>query len=161
MYETFCSSYKFFAKLVERYHIPESDTYSEEMIQNIRSRICSILTKWIRKKFFELDTFTKEKIENFISGTLIEDGFTELSSVLEEIIQKHDEHEKNILCEYIQSIPKIPHIDPETSLYAAFLASDEKTIAEQLTLHDWNIFRRIKVSFSIVYTFMENVVNLL
>lgn len=157
MYETFCSSYKFFAKLVERYHIPESAGYSEGAIRELRLRICSILTKWIKKKFFGLDTFTKEKIELFISTTLADDGYSEMSSILEEIIQQKLEDEKRISNSFFQPIPKIPNVDSGESLYSAFLLSDEKLIAEQLTLHDWKIFCRIKVgNIELCFYFLKN-----
>lgn len=147
MYTTFCSSYRFFAKLVERYHVPESVGFSEGALRELHHRICDILAHWLSRRYFDLDTFTKDKISVFISGTLLRDGYTEEAKKLQQIIDQKLEEATQMSKELFQPLPDVHWGKITTqSLYDVFLSSNEEVIAQQLTLHDWNIYRRIRVS---------------
>lgn len=83
-----------------------------------------------------------------MKNSLIPDGYQSEVNEMEAIMNAKLEEEQALDAEFkkFEPIPKIQWNDINNdSLYRAFLDSDEKTIAEQLTLHDWNLFKRIQV----------------
>lgn len=155
MYDTFCTSSKFFSKLVERYSVDETSEYSqysEGAVRELRLRICDIIATWIEKRYLELDSTTVEQMKHFITVNLVNDGFAEQSEKLQSLIDAKRKQQENSLENgnaRFESIPKLEwnKVNGE-SLYQIFLSASEKTIAEQLTLQDWKIFKRIQVSRS-------------
>jgi hypothetical protein len=154
LYETFCGSKTLFGKLFERYQVPEKSEYSSGATRQLRIRITELICNWIQRKYQDIDLETIAAIEKFSQVQLVQDGFNQEATAIKSLLAKKLEESNRDLRENFQSIPPLVwHSNSSESLYRYFLDADETLIAQQLTIHDWNIFRRIQVSYRFSFAF--------
>jgi hypothetical protein len=141
-YQSFCEPWVLLNKLIERYHVPPSH---KDAMPTIRLRVCIVLKYWIEKQLFDLDVRTTERLRVFIGQVLLRDGQGEMAKRLMselEQIQTAREAERGSFVE----LPRLVVPDFDRSPAKLFVQFPSADIAQQMTMIESNMFRRIRPS---------------
>jgi hypothetical protein len=141
-YQSFCEPWVLLNKLIERYHVPPSH---KDAMPTIRLRVCIVLKYWIEKQLFDLDARTTERLRVFIGQVLLRDGQGEMAKRLMselEQIQTAREAERGSFVE----LPRLVVPDFDRSPAKLFVQFPSADIAQQMTMIESNMFRRIRPS---------------
>eukprot|EP01133_Synstelium_polycarpum_P017183 gene17183-20472_t len=144
-YQSFAPPRLLFTKLLERYTVPEWYTTNKPKISTIQQRVIVILKYWIVNQSSDFDQDLVDQIYYFIDNTLQSDGYSELSKVLRDILNKMVE-EREVKLELLFQMP--PRIqfkeDSVLSPIELFNEWSPLAIAQQLSLIDFSIFKEIE-----------------
>ena len=135
----------FFAKLLQLFYLPAE--YCPHSPQESQQRVISVLRQWVMYRYEDIDPTTRDIISDFIQDTLPAE-FPREAHELSQTVDKMRAVEQQRL-EADQFLPILPlqwHDSVQPSIYQYFLGADESIIAEQLTLHDWNLFQFLRSS---------------
>lgn len=152
MFRAFTTEEKLWLKLVERFHVPESENPVTK--QKIQVRLCIFVKNWVEKVSADLHENTRKMIMNFLENDLAEENFTMLRDAIKKLLENPKVREDAMP----EGKPPPPHL-PKNILKDKFgiMDLDELEIARQLTLQSFAIYRKIQVS--IIYLFFSKSVS--
>uniref|UniRef100_A0A6B2KZ29 Ras-GEF domain-containing protein n=1 Tax=Arcella intermedia TaxID=1963864 RepID=A0A6B2KZ29_9EUKA len=149
-YDLFADSKEVWRKVEDRYFVPKQ--YEDMKVSMTKMRVTKAIVRWLKVCFQTIDTQVLGAIEKFADKTLKRDKFTEIIQLIKRELDVTDRFapfsdvEKNI---HVTTDP--PKVVPMYGLvnyaaYEIFMAGDPKTIADQITLLEFDIFVRINKS---------------
>eukprot|EP01132_Coremiostelium_polycephalum_P008350 gene8350-10256_t len=144
-YQSFASPGLLLTKLIERFNVPEWYTTNKTKISTIQQRVIVFLKYWIVNQSSDFDQDVIDQIYYFIDTTLTQDGYAELSKLLKELMDKMIE-DREVKLELLFQMPPRIQFEEDSILSPMELFSDwsPQSIAQQLTLIDFSIFKEIE-----------------
>eukprot|EP01125_Pyxidicula_operculata_P009150 TRINITY_DN3030_c1_g2_i1.p1 TRINITY_DN3030_c1_g2~~TRINITY_DN3030_c1_g2_i1.p1 ORF type:complete len:1162 (-),score=282.43 TRINITY_DN3030_c1_g2_i1:115-3111(-) len=129
-----------FDKLVERFNVPKNTP--EQVAGFVRIRVINLMLKWVKRDFHLLDIDLVNQIQHFCEKSLQkEDKF----KTPELIISLLNDEKRYYILENTKPIPKELYVyNTGVPTWEALIYYDETQIAEQLTIIELDIFRRIQ-----------------
>ena len=141
-YQSFTNPWVVVDKLLQRYECPAESGLAAADVAKVKLRVCVVFKYWIEHQFFDFDEAIIARLEHFVSKTLTAEGQTAMATALQSVLERGKAARAP---QEIFEPPKrlqVPDIDrTPSSLILHFPASD---VAEQLTLLDWQLYRRIR-----------------
>jgi hypothetical protein len=144
-YQSFATPYILFEKLKQRYNSPEN--IGEGRIINIRLLICIVLKHWIETQIDDFDDDLLIQVRHFINLLSTQEKVKSVAINLQKYLQDQVE-ERNLRTQLWFQEPEIILVPEEgMCLSDFFMEVPPKSIAAQLTLIDFEIYRSIDVIF--------------
>jgi len=134
-YNNFCTPADFFVRLSQYYVNAHQDV-------QVKSIIGSVILHWIRQDYTSFDRNLISQIKSFARRVLRKDGFIYLSS---EIVEELEYNEKKPIKTYTKVRSLYLH-SIEVQAHQLLSIWDEKSVADQLTLIDLEIYRSIQAT---------------
>lgn len=144
-YELFSDSKEIWSKIQERYFVPPKQL-DQNQTRFIKIRSAHFVVQWLKNDIWTIDPQVLECIDKFSEKTLKREALSDVSIIIK---RELDTQVFTTFGEKDRVIPK----DPPASLvlyglighlpYEVFLSADPKSIAEQITLMEFDIYSRI------------------
>jgi len=141
-YRSFTDARTLWEKLMQRYRVPAG---RGDLSHNIRLRICVVLKHWIEVQFADMDDKLIADVTEFVTDRLQKDGRGNTGDqIFKELKKQQKKHEGRADALHVPRSINVPDVTQEpTEMFLHFPAS---AIAEQLTLIDTTIFKKIEPS---------------
>jgi len=146
-HELFSDSKEIWDKIEERYAVPKTAKEAEQT-QFIKMRVANVLLQWIKNDLHTIDSAVLNSIDKFAEKSLKKDNFSEIYQMIHKELHTTGrfapltEKEKE---RFQLTAPKeipifgLQNLQP----YEILLCGDSKTIAEQITIMEFDIYSRI------------------
>eukprot|EP01113_Clastostelium_recurvatum_P031889 TRINITY_DN4032_c0_g1_i8.p1 TRINITY_DN4032_c0_g1~~TRINITY_DN4032_c0_g1_i8.p1 ORF type:complete len:1665 (+),score=458.48 TRINITY_DN4032_c0_g1_i8:252-5246(+) len=145
-YQSFTTPPELIAKLIQRYAIP-TGRVDEKRVRPIRMRVCIVIKYWIENQFADFDQDIITKLQDFIEGVLIRDGYKDLgTSLLKVLGSKVNEVTAKRKAMQVTALDFLQMQEAKMSPSTLFMTLNVSDIAQQLTIIEFDLFCRIQPS---------------
>eukprot|EP01094_Clydonella_sp_ATCC50884_P020725 TRINITY_DN4364_c0_g1_i1.p1 TRINITY_DN4364_c0_g1~~TRINITY_DN4364_c0_g1_i1.p1 ORF type:complete len:880 (-),score=376.47 TRINITY_DN4364_c0_g1_i1:260-2899(-) len=145
-YRSFTTPSELFAKLLERFEVPEQKLANPSRSTAIQWRVAVVIKHWVETQFYDFDDDLIKELFRFVDKTLFNAGHTAMAQALHEKLQtKVEEREKRLAA--MISVPPTDLMMPRDVLNPAqfFMSITDEEVARQLTLIDFEMYASIQV----------------
>jgi len=139
-YTVFITPQSLLDKLTERYRIPKGHG-EESQGPFIQNKVASVLSYWLKKDYSAFDLDLLSSIQTF-SYTYLQNSYSDLHRQITQEL----ENEGHFYVKHVNAYPSVIQLwQPiQIPINQVLLACNGRTIAEQLTLIDIEIFKRLE-----------------
>jgi len=138
---SFCTPRQLVCKLQERWEVPKGKLHTGQE-KFIKSRVLNVILKYLKQNYYHIDDVLKDSLLQFAEKDVKDQGFPGQSKqMIDELGKDYYDLPKKLK----MALPStIPTFHGEIRPYGCVFVADEKTIAEQLTLLEFEIYKRIQ-----------------
>ena len=148
-YHSFTNPWILLHKLQQRYlNIPDSIPTAEK--NQIELRICIVLKYWIETRVFDFDNQILQELSSFVEDHVAVHNEVMASRLLNTLQNKMESYQQIFESSTLKTFaPNLVELYLENSITQSSLISDfsSTTIAEQLSLMDCDMFKKIEVFY--------------
>ena len=145
-YRSFTSPSILLSKIIQLYNVPANKFPEEKKIQ-IQLRCANLLKQWVDSSYSDFSENDLEELSSFINVLSQNSTYSKIAKLISTLIEKKKAERENTTNDIVSLTieEKIP-LSPANLIFSTY---SEETIAQQLTLVDFYIYKAIKVYISI------------